>query len=593
MISLGWLKALAARDRYQRALAWLPPLILSVFVGASLWHSYSEELSQAEAKALTLARAVEQHATATFDRSSLALSAAIQRIQPSDLNRDTLPKERQQVLNNILTVQHQQTRGIVSMSLTDANGIVLANSVGVAPGVDLSDRKYFQQLKSGSFVDVVISEVMKGKVSNRWGLQLARRINLPDGSFGGMVVANLGLYENFESFYQGLNAGSKGLIALRSQDSTLLVRYPVVESALGKTVQPSGVTQALNSQVTETVVRSISPIDRIDRITTVRKLPDYPIYTLVGIAYDEAVLSWLRESAALIFLSLIMLLLMVLVSAMAQHRFEMIQKLRMTELSLAQERDARHTLLKQEVADRTAELQQANRQLENFLFAASHDLRGPLGRISSFCTLLDKNHRDSLDGEGLRYLDFIRDNALRLTKLIDDLLDHARVDNKTYHLLPTNIQLAVYEVLKNKNEEIRQSGAVIRLEVPATLVVADVDSLDDVLDSLLENALKYSAESAPPVIDIGGEEVEGRFRLWVKDNGIGFGSECHDKVFQIFRRLHTSADYAGNGAGLALVKRAMERMGGKVWAEGEPGQGATFYLEFDLAPQHMEFRIAG
>lgn len=272
------------------------------FVGTSLWHSYRDHIHQAETKSLTLARAVEQHATATIDRSNLALLAVIQQIRPEDLKRGALSKERQLQLTDILAKQHQLTRGVVSMSLTDADGLVLANSVGTPPGTDLGQRPYFQLVKSGGPDSIVISEAIKGKVSNRWGLQVARRVSLPDGSFGGMVVANLGLYENFESFYQSLDVGPFGLITLRSPDNLVLVRYPVVESVLGKATVVSILAQAIDEQVTEKIVRFVSPVDQVDRITAIRKLQDYPIYTVVGVAYEGVFNAWLRESAMLLSL---------------------------------------------------------------------------------------------------------------------------------------------------------------------------------------------------------------------------------------------------------------------------------------------------
>lgn len=255
---------------------------------------------------------------------------------------------------------------------------------------------------------------------------------------------------------------------------------------------------------------------------------------------------------------------------------------KLAEQALAEEREAHERILERQVAERTAELQAANGQLEGFLFAASHDLRGPLGRISSFSSLLERDYRGRLDGQGLLYLDFIRDNALRLTTLIDDLLDHARIGQQCFDLQPIDLPEAVEKCLEKMAEAIREAGAAIALDLPPAMVLADRYGLDQAIQNLLENALKYSARSEAPRIEIGGEENSGRLRLWIRDNGIGFPMEYHDRIFEIFRRLHTQADYAGSGIGLALVKRAMERMGGKVWAESEPGQGATFTLEFHV-----------
>ncbi|HJW24285.1 MAG TPA: PAS domain S-box protein [Rhodocyclaceae bacterium] len=262
---------------------------------------------------------------------------------------------------------------------------------------------------------------------------------------------------------------------------------------------------------------------------------------------------------------------------------EDIQQRKQAEQALAQEREARHAILEQQVEKRTAELQAANRQLEGFVYASSHDLKGPLGRINSFSTLLERKYRDRLEGDGLVFLDFIRDNSTRLTRLIDDLLHHAQIDQQVAELEPVDVQAAVKAALQASAEDIRERGVTLRVDLPAARVLADPWGLSQVLHNLLENALKYSTAMVGPAIEIGGAESAGRFRLWVRDNGIGFDMAYHDKIFEMFRRLHTYSEYAGSGVGLALVKRAMEKMGGRVWAESEPGRGATFFLEFDPA----------
>ncbi|MGE5491532.1 MAG: ATP-binding protein [Actinomycetota bacterium] len=235
--------------------------------------------------------------------------------------------------------------------------------------------------------------------------------------------------------------------------------------------------------------------------------------------------------------------------------------------------------LETRVAERTAELLAANRELEGFTFAASHDLRGPLGRINSFSTMLERGYRDRLEGDGLVFLNFIRQNATRLTQLVEDLLSHARVAQQAVELQPLDLPAVVQSVLQDSAEDIREAGADVRLAIPPCRVQGDAHILSQALSNLVGNALKYSAAAEPPVIEIGGEEAEGRFRLWVRDNGIGFDMAYHDRIFEMFRRLHTYSQYEGSGVGLALVKRAMERIGGRAWAESRPGEGATFYLE--------------
>lgn len=239
--------------------------------------------------------------------------------------------------------------------------------------------------------------------------------------------------------------------------------------------------------------------------------------------------------------------------------------------------------LERRVQERTAELVAANRELEGFTFATSHDLRGPLGRINSFSALLEQKYADRIDGDGLLFLSFIRQNAIRLTQLVNDLLKHARMTQQPVELGPVDPSELAQAVLLEKVEDFRAAGARIEFDMPFGKVLGDSVALTQVLDNLLGNALKYSSPARPPLIVIGGRIAGDRFRLWVRDNGIGFDMAYHGKIFEIFHRLHSHSEYEGSGIGLALVKRAMERMGGKVWAESQPDRGATFFLELQLA----------
>lgn len=241
--------------------------------------------------------------------------------------------------------------------------------------------------------------------------------------------------------------------------------------------------------------------------------------------------------------------------------------------------------LEDRVEERTAELEAANRELQGFTYAASHDMKGPLGRINSFSTLLERNYRDRLEGDGLMFLDFICRNAKRLTILLDDLLAHAQLEQSLLSLAPVDLPSIVAQVLAEMDEDIQESGAVVRVDFPETplLVRANCHGMSQVLRNLVGNALKYSAGATPPTIEIGGEIRGNTCRAWVRDNGIGFDMAYHDRIFEIFRRLHTYEEFPGSGVGLALVKKAMDRMHGRIWAKSEPGHGATFFLEFQGA----------
>lgn len=235
-----------------------------------------------------------------------------------------------------------------------------------------------------------------------------------------------------------------------------------------------------------------------------------------------------------------------------------------------------------------AELMATNKELQAFTYAASHDMKAPLGRIHNFSGLLERDYRDSLEGNGLFFLDLIRENAKRLMTLVEDLLSHAEIEQKILTLHPVNVRETIEGVVNEYAYEMRQRKAEVRLDLTDITVRADRHGLAQVLRNLLENALTYSAEVASPVIEIGCRRENDRCRLWVKDNGIGFDMAYHDRIFEALRRLHTYEEFPGSGIGLALAKKAIERMEGKIWAESEPGQGAIFWLELKIQEELTE-----
>lgn len=235
--------------------------------------------------------------------------------------------------------------------------------------------------------------------------------------------------------------------------------------------------------------------------------------------------------------------------------------------------------LEDKVRQRTAQLEAVNRELEAFSYSVSHDLKAPLRGIDGYSRLLEEDYRDRLDAEGLRFLQNIRQGTAQMHQLIEDLLNYSRLERRSLQKASLDLSAIVQGVIVERRPEIEQSGVVMRLEVPSFTVSADREGLVIVLRNLLENAIKFSRGAQPPTIEVGASVAVDSAILWVRDNGIGFDMKFHDRIFDMFQRLQRAEDYPGTGIGLALVRKAMQRMGGRVWAESVPGAGATFYLE--------------
>ena len=316
---------------------------------------------------------------------------------------------------------------------------------------------------------------------------------------------------------------------------------------------------------------------------------------------------------------------------------------------------------------RTAELANANKELETFTYSVSHDLKAPLRGIDGYSRLLLEDHLEQLDEEGRLFLGNVRHGVDQMNELIEDLLAYSRMERRDLRGVPLDLARQVAAVLAERQEEIQAAGMRVQVdldaldaqgreitpavaasestpphpslkkallpvtgdvtasargsvlplsqrgnegyrrvgassdlatfacaavsEIPpgpplikggsglAVTVRADPDGLAMVLRNLIDNALKFSRDSHPPTLSISATLTEKSVTLAIQDNGVGFDMQFHDRIFDIFQRLQRAEDYPGTGVGLAIVRKAMQRMGGRVWAESVPGQGATFYLE--------------
>lgn len=234
--------------------------------------------------------------------------------------------------------------------------------------------------------------------------------------------------------------------------------------------------------------------------------------------------------------------------------------------------------LERRIAERTAQLEFSNRELEAFAYSVAHDLRAPLRSISNFTLALAEDCTDKLDDMGLDYLKRIRASSQRMSELIDGILALSRVNRTEFVETEVNLS-ALARSIAEQLQRWKPERAV-RFQLQDGLVDrGDSQLLRLVLENLMGNAWKFTREKAEAVLEFGLLPGEGRERVYfVRDNGAGFDMEYQNKLFGVFQRLHTQQEFEGNGVGLATVQRIVRRHGGRVWGEGRVGQGATFFF---------------
>ena len=254
------------------------------------------------------------------------------------------------------------------------------------------------------------------------------------------------------------------------------------------------------------------------------------------------------------------------------HRTE---ELRDANIRLAVELDERRRA-EQQLARYAGELARSNAELEQFAYVASHDLQEPLRMVSSFTQLLGKRYRGKLDQDADEFIGYAVDGATRMQRLINDLLAYSRVGTRGKPFKPVDCQAIFREARDNLMKVIEESGAVITHD-PLPTVPGDEVQLLQLFQNLVANAIKFRSQ-APPRIRVSAQKSGPEWVFAIKDNGIGIAPEHQERIFSIFQRLHHRSEYPGTGIGLALCKKIVERHGGRIWVESQPGQGSTFYF---------------
>lgn len=794
----------------------------------SLYQSFGESEERAELTAQNLSQLLARDIGGDIDRIDLALLTAADEIerQLADGGID------QRALNAFLSQQQQRLPAIFSLRASDAHGIV-RYGFGVDPEARVMnvDREYFTRQRDNPGAGLVITKPVITRIDKRWAIPMSRPIHLANGSFGGVVYANVSL-DHLINTLATVDAGQHGSVSLRDEEQTVFAVYPapadIDKVIAGKLVVPELQELIRTGRDAGTYVTAHT-VDGVERKFAARRVPDYPLYVVVGRATQEYMAHWHDQALKTAMLAVLFCLTTLISSwliyrgwkrqavaahelareeekfhtvadytydweywegpaqeilymspscervtgyspaefladpdllsriihpddlhLMTAHRHDVADENeaavdfrivrrdgeirwiahgcqsvygrdgqfmgrrvnnrdvterrqaesevrlayaynrslieasldplvtigpdgKITDVNSATEEvtgcarteligmefsdyfsdpararagylqvfregtvhdyelEIRHrdghltpvrynasiysddagkvigifaaardiserkqaeaavqrlnAELEQRVAQRTAELEAANKELEEFSYSISHDLRTPLRAIAGFARIIVDEHATSLDSEGRRLLDVVGTNTVRMGQLIDELLEFLQLGRRQMAFGPVDAVQLVREVF-----------AELQASVPDRKLALDVQNLPPLwgdrsmirrlLQNLLSNAIKFTRPRAQAVIEIGGSRDGDENHYFIKDNGVGFDMKYADKLFKVFEHVHPAGQFEGSGTGLAMVRRIVGRHGGRVWAEGQVDAGATIHFTLPAKEHH-------
>ncbi len=549
-------------------LAALAAFVLALLWTGTLWEvaaTKREALERESVRTAALARAFAEHARGSFRRIDALLLTLRQRWEEDPLSFAAEVRRQAANLADISTL----------VSVSNAEGRMVFNSLDATrTDVSIADREHFQALRDATADALFISRPLLGKVSGRWNLFFSRRLVDRQERFAGTVVVAVDP-RYYARLHERLALGAQGVIAMVRDGGDFLSRYPGFDGAMGTRLAGAPFLDPRSPD--EGTFRRIGQVDGVDRIYGYERLRDFGVTVSVGQSVEEALAPVVAQARVMIAIALAGTGLLVLLTWAIDRGMAARARAEEAARRLAAE-------LERRVEARTAQLTAANRELEAFAYSVSHDLKAPLRGIEGYSRLLATDHAGSLDAEGREFLANVRTATARMNEIIDDLLAYSRIERGERAATAVRLDELVGDIVAEQAPAIRERGAAVTLAVPAVQAVVDAQGLAMAIRNLLDNALKFTRGVGAPAITVGGAASDGRAHLWVRDNGVGFDMQYHDRLFAMFQRLNRVEDYPGTGIGLAIERKAMERLDGRAWAEGEPGRGATFHLEFPLEP---------
>lgn len=547
--------------RIERRRLFLPIIALMVFPvllvwGAVLYKTKTEEemvIKAVYTENLNLARAFEEHTIRTIksvDQAVLFLKFQYERYGDK-VNIAEYVREGM-IISNIFN----------QLGVIDENGIYILSNLPNHKQMDLSDREHFRVHKEKDTNQLYISKPILGRASGKWSIQMTRRINKPDGSFGGVVVISVDPFY-FSDFYRGVDLGQGGVVSLVGFDGITRARRAGENMTVGQNVTQSALFHAIRQKPIGSL-HTTSVSDGVNRFYSYRTLSEYPLIVAVGVT-EETALSEFRGrrhgyQVYAFATTLIVLLFGCIAMRLLDRQYRITAQLRESQIKA----------------------ESANRMKSEFLASMSHELRTPLNGIMGYAELL----RETTSGENQEFAGVILDSSEHLLDLVNSILDLAKIESGKMELVMRSepLRALIDKIVRNY----QPPAAKKDIELAVTLAddlpddfVCDATRVVQVLNNLLSNAIKFTDHGR---VEVRVSRVEDQLEFVVADSGCGIAPDMLSHVFERFSQADNflTRRHQGTGLGLALVKELVDLMGGSVSVQSELDKGTSFIVRLPL-----------
>jgi signal transduction histidine kinase len=528
----------------------------AVVAGLLVWTDRADTEDHLELLTGDVARLLDEHASRTLDSVELVVMRAADRVQMAGgvPQAAAAPATRQ-----VLTAMAQATPHIGNIYLVDAGGRVAFDMGGFhPPGTSFAERDWVAAL-SAKDASTFIGQVRFDDATRSHSFTVARRIRSDSGEFLGIAAATVEV-DYFKKFYVTLGVGPSPAFGIYRLDGAALVRVPLRPEDIGRNFASNPIFVEHVARAANGTYHGRSPYDGIMRIVSYRTIEPRRLLVWVAVGEDDALAQWRQRSQRTLALMVAAFLLAAGLSVLLSRQIE---------------RERRATAALAAVND---DLKRSNADLEQFAYVASHDLKEPLRSIASYIQLLQRRYQGRLDADADAFIGYAVEGVRRLQVIINELLAFSRLGSMRPQRAPVQAGAAVSAALTALKNVIAEAQAAVEIEGQLPVVEADGAQLVSLFQNLIGNGLKYRRDDVRPEVTVGCEDCGDKWQFHVRDNGIGIDAAHHSHIFEAFKRLHPHDRYSGTGIGLAICKRVVERHGGRIWVDSEPGKGSTFYF---------------